>query len=92
MSVSRLGYALDGRLTAVPAWSTQQTSIAMTSGLVEIANATRAGFLFVNMGTDPIPIDHWLGDFEALHSPWRLDTMKTASHRELRCPVTETVY
>ena len=77
------GYALDGRLTAVPRMEHAANFNRGDFGLVEVANATRAGFLFVNMGTDPLPIDRWLGDFEALHSPWRLDTMKTASHREL---------
>ena len=56
-------------------------------GLVSVPAASRAGFAFVNVdGTAP-PIDTWLGDFEAVHRPWRLGDLITASTREfeVRC-------
>ncbi|MEK9784890.1 MAG: aromatic ring-hydroxylating dioxygenase subunit alpha [Gammaproteobacteria bacterium] len=75
-------YALDGRLTAAPRMESATHFDMSEFGLVAVSSAVRAGFVFAHIGTEPMPIDDWLGNFEMLHAPWRLADMKTASRRE----------
>ena len=80
-------YGLDGALLAAPRMDDAVDFCHADYGLVAVPAASRAGFAFVNVdGTAP-PIDTWLGDFEAVHSPWRLGDLITASTREfeVRC-------
>ena len=80
-------YGLDGALLTAPRMDAAVDFCNADYGLVAVPAASRAGFAFVNVdGTAP-PIDSWLGDFEAVHRPWRLGDLITASTREfeVRC-------
>ncbi len=75
-------YALDGRLTWAPEMDEAVGFDKADYGLVPVRLAERDGFVFVNLdGTAP-ELDDWLGDFSALHAPWRLAEMVTARRCE----------
>ena len=75
-------YALDGRLTWAPAMERAEGFDQADYGLVPVRLGVSDGFAFVNLdGTAP-ELDDWLGDFSALHAPWRFAEMVTARRRE----------
>ena len=80
-------YGLDGALLTAPRMDGAVDFCNTDYGLVAVPAASRAGFAFVNVDGAAAPIDAWLGDFEAVHRPWRLDDLITASSREfeVRC-------
>tara|TARA_Y100000588_G_scaffold169391_1_gene183128 strand:+ start:4481 stop:5644 length:1164 start_codon:yes stop_codon:yes gene_type:complete len=80
-------YGLDGALLTAPRMDGAVDFCNADYGLVAVPAASRAGFAFVNVDGAAAPIDTWLGDFEAVHRPWRLDDLITASSREfeVRC-------
>ncbi|MEE3281218.1 MAG: aromatic ring-hydroxylating dioxygenase subunit alpha, partial [Pseudomonadota bacterium] len=80
-------YGLDGALLTAPRMDGAVDFCNTDYGLVAVPAASRAGFAFVNVDGAAAPIDTWLGDFEAVHRPWRLDDLITASSREfeVRC-------
>jgi len=80
-------YGLDGALLTAPRMDGAVDFCNADYGLVAVPAASRAGFAFVNVDGAAAPIDTWLGDFEAVHRPWRLDDLITASTREfeVRC-------
>ena len=80
-------YGLDGALLTAPRMDGAVDFCNADYGLVAVPAASRAGFAFVNVDGAAAPIDAWLGDFEAVHRPWRLDDLITASSREfeVRC-------
>lgn len=74
-------YGLDGALRSA---SRMAADFARGDwGLVAFRAEERAGFAFVCLDAATPPLDAWLGDFEAVHSPWPLATLATASRREL---------
>ena len=80
-------YGRDGALLTAPRMDGAVDFCNTDYGLVAVPAASRAGFAFVNVDGAAAPIDAWLGDFEAVHRPWRLDDLITASSREfeVRC-------
>ena len=80
-------YGLDGALLTAPRMDGAVDFCNADYGLVAVPAASGAGFAFVNVDGAAAPIDAWLGDFEAVHRPWRLDDLITASSREfeVRC-------
>ena len=80
-------YGLDGALLTAPRMDGAVDFCNADYGLVAVPAASRAGFAFVNVDGAAAPIDTWLGDFEAVHRPWRLGDLITASSREfeVRC-------
>lgn len=80
-------YGLDGALLTAPRMDGAVDFCNADHGLVAVPAASRAGFAFVNVDGAAAPIDTWLGDFEAVHRPWRLGDLITASSREfeVRC-------
>ena len=52
-------------------------------GLVEFRVEERGGFAFVALSDEAPGIDEWLGAFDTLHAPWRLDELVTTRRREL---------
>ena len=80
-------YGLDGALLTAPRMDGAVDFCNADYGLVAVPAASRAGFAFVNVDGAAAPIDAWLGDFEAVHRPWRLDDLITVSSREfeVRC-------
>ena len=80
-------YGLDGALLTAPRMDAAVDFCNADYGLVSVPAASRAGFAFVNVDGAASSIDSWLGDFEAIHSPWRLGDLITASTREIevRC-------
>jgi phenylpropionate dioxygenase-like ring-hydroxylating dioxygenase large terminal subunit len=80
-------YGLDGVLLTAPRMDAAVDFCNADYGLVSVPVASRAGFAFVNVDGTASSIDTWLGDFEAVHRPWRLGDLITASTRalEVRC-------
>ena len=80
-------YGLDGALQTAPRMDAAVDFYKADYGLVSVPVESRAGFTFVNVDGTASPIDAWLGDFEAVHRPWQLGELITASTRELevRC-------
>lgn len=74
-------YALDGRLAAAPHMDECVDFEAADHGLIEFPVAERAGFLFVSLGRAG-GVDDYLGEFEAIHAPWPLGTLRTFRRRE----------
>jgi len=75
-------YKLDGSLFAAPRMEGAQGFESADFSLVQARSEERAGFLFVNLDGKAPSLDDWLGDFESLHEPWRLESLVTASQRE----------
>ncbi len=75
-------YTLEGVLAAAPRMQGAENFDPADFGLVQVPCAQRSGFLFVNVDGNAGPIDDWLGDFDALHQPWGLESLVTASTRE----------
>ena len=75
-------YDLDGKLKV---YSRMENAIDFNAdefGLVEFPLAESDGFAFVSFEHQPPDFEEWLGDFEALHSPWGLQEWKTTRVRE----------
>lgn len=75
-------YDLDGRLKVYPRMEQAVDFDAADYGLVEFAVEVRCGLAFVSFAADPPGLDEWLGDFERIHSPWRLDDLVTTRVRQ----------
>jgi phenylpropionate dioxygenase-like ring-hydroxylating dioxygenase large terminal subunit len=71
-------YALDGVLRSAGHMAEAAGFDRAQTGLVPVAVAEHAGFLFVNVSGDAGPVDDWLGDFDAIHTPWPLKTLVSA--------------
>ena len=76
-------YGLDGRLMRAPHMESAENFDPADYGLHPYMVEERAGFVFVCLDREVIPIDTWLGDFEAVHAPWPLDQLVTTRRREL---------
>ncbi len=75
-------YDLDGRLKVYPRMETARDFDPADYGLVEFALECRDGLAFVCFDEKPTPLDDWLGDFGALHAPWRLGDLVPTRVRE----------
>ena len=75
-------YTLDGRLAGVPNMELAKNFDREDYGLMRFRTAERAGFAFLCLADEAPDIDHWLGDFEALHGPWKLDELVSTRRRE----------
>ena len=60
---------------APPAWGRHGAFRRADMGLVELRAAERGGFAFVALSGETPGIDEWLGAFDALLAPWRLDEL-----------------
>ena len=80
-------YRLDGSLAAAPRMDGAEGFDPAENGLVAYRAEERHGFLFISLDPAPPPLDQWLGDFGALHVPWRLDRVRTSRRwtREFAC-------
>ena len=76
-------YGLDGSLRGATRMGATQGFRRADMGLVEFRAAERGGFVFVALSGEAPGIDEWLGDFDALHAPWRLEELVTTRRREL---------
>ena len=76
-------YGLDGGLRGATRMGATRGFRRADMGLVEFRTAKRGGFAFVALGDEAPGIDEWLGAFDDLHSPWRLDELITTRRREL---------
>ena len=76
-------YGLDGSLRGATRMSTTTGFRRADMGLVEFRTEERGGFVFVALSDETPDIDDWLGTFEPLHSPWRLEELVTTRRREL---------
>jgi phenylpropionate dioxygenase-like ring-hydroxylating dioxygenase large terminal subunit len=52
------------------------------NGLVEFALEIRHGLAFLSFAEAPPSLDDWLGNFDDIHAPWRLDDLVTTRLRE----------
>ena len=75
-------YALDGRLAGLPNMELAKDFDRDDFGLITFCTAERAGFAFVCLAEAAPDIDDWLGDFEALHAPWKLGELVSTRRRE----------
>ena len=76
-------YGLDGNLRGATRMGSARGFRRADMGLVEFQTAERGGFAFVALSDETPGIDDWLGDFDALLAPWRLDELVTTRRREL---------
>ena len=76
-------YGLDGSLRGATRMGATRGFRPADMGLVEFRAAERGGFVFVALSGETPGIDEWLGDFDALHAPWRLEELVTTRRREL---------
>ncbi len=76
-------YGLDGTLRGAAHMGATQGFCHADMGLVELRTAERGGFVFVTLSDETPGIDEWLGAFDTLHAPWRLDELVTTRRREL---------
>ena len=76
-------YGLDGSLRGATRMGATQGFRRADMGLAEFRAAERGGFVFVALSGEAPGIDEWLGDFDALHAPWRLEDLVTTRRREL---------
>ena len=76
-------YGLDGSLRGATRMGATQGFRRADMGLVEFRTAQRGGFVFVALNGETPGIDDWLGDFDVLHAPWRLEELVTTRRREL---------
>ena len=76
-------YGLDGSLRGATRMGATRGFRPADMGLVEFRAAERGGFVFVALSGETLGIDEWLGDFDALHAPWRLEELVTTRRREL---------
>ena len=76
-------YGLDGGLRGATRMGATRGFRRADMGLVEFRTAERGGFVFVALSDETPGIDEWLGAFDALHAPWRLDELVTTRRREL---------
>ena len=76
-------YGLDGSLRGATRMGATRGFRRADMGLVEFRAAERGGFVFVALSDEAPGIDEWLGAFDTLHAPWRLDELVTTRRREL---------
>ena len=76
-------YGLDGGLRGAPRMGVTRGFRRAEMGLVEFRTVERGGFVFIALSDETPGIDEWLGAFDALHAPWRLDELVTTRRREL---------
>ena len=76
-------YGLDGALRGATRMGATCAFRHADMGLVELRAAERGGFAFVALSGEAPGIDEWLGAFDALHAPWRLEELVTTRRREL---------
>ena len=76
-------YGLDGTLRGATRMGATRGFRRADMGLVGLRTAERGSFAFVALDDGTPPIDEWLGAFDDLHSPWRLDELVTTRRREL---------
>ena len=76
-------YGLDGGLRGAPRMGATRGFRHDEMGLVEFRAEERGGFAFVALSDEAPGIDEWLGAFDTLHAPWRLDELVTTRRREL---------
>lgn len=75
-------YGLDGALCHAPDMERAEGFERDDYGLLPLRLGERDGFVFVNLDGGAPDLDAWLGDFSALHAPWRLGEMASARRRE----------
>ena len=76
-------YGLDGALRGATRMGATRGFRRADMGLVELRAAERGGFAFVALSEEAPGIDEWLGAFDTLHAPWRLEALVTTRRREL---------
>ena len=76
-------YGLDGSLRGATRMGATRGFRRADMGLVEFRTAERGGFVFVALSGETPDIDDWLGGFDAVHAPWRPETLVTTRRREL---------
>ena len=76
-------YGLDGALRGATRMGATHGFRRADMGLVELRATERGGFAFVALSEDAPGIDEWLGAFDSLHAPWRLEELVTTRRREL---------
>ena len=76
-------YGLDGRLRGATRMGATRGFRHADMGLVELRAAERGGFVFVASSDETPDIDEWIGDFGAVHAPWRLEELVTTRRRDL---------
>ncbi|MBC6439999.1 MAG: aromatic ring-hydroxylating dioxygenase subunit alpha [Rhodospirillales bacterium] len=76
-------YGLDGALRGAPRMRHATDFDNAGHGLLPYRVEERAGFAFLCLGEATPGIDVWLGNFEAMHSPWPLGALITTRRREL---------
>ncbi len=75
-------YTLDGRLAGAPRMERAKNFHKGDYGLVPFRIEARDGFVFVCFDDGAPSLNHWLGDFSAMHAPWSLGAMVSTRRRE----------
>ena len=75
-------YGLDGSLRGATRMGAARGFRHADMGLVRLRTAERGGFVFVAASGQVPDIDEWLGAFDTLHAPWRLEELVTTRRRE----------
>ena len=73
-------YGLDGRLVGAPHMDAAEDFDRAEFGLYPVALAEWRGFLFLNLGRNPVPLSKYLGDFQTRAAPYPLERLRLA-HR-----------
>ena len=76
-------YGLDGTLRGAPRMAHAQDFSKDDHALIAFRAEERSGFAFVCLDQSTGDIDQWLGDFDAIHTPWPLDQLVTTRRRDL---------
>ena len=75
-------YDLEGNLIFAPKLTDGETFNYADYGLIEIQCEQRAGFVFINFADEAEAIDICLGEFSAIHAPWKFDEMVSHKRHE----------
>ena len=74
-------YGLDGTLVSAPRMESATAFDPDSLCLPRFALAECDGFVFVNLATEPDPLEDMLADFSDLHAPWSLSTLVSGRSR-----------
>jgi len=75
-------YDFTGQVISAPRMETARGFSATRHQLKQFHIETSDGFVFLNLGDCPPPLQDRLGDFNHLHAPWSLSDLVTARKRE----------